>query len=456
MRADEPESVTPAGDRPVLRSDTVDVLGRPELARLWELARRRLGSNGMQVTGVLRLPGVTPSEREAIALVLGRLPSVHSDGSVRVRLAALDERLRTTAAGRGLVDVLASLDRPVAARAGARWEARNAWQDVWTRAREALAAAGLAQAPWVRYWLDALRRGGGLTRLGAPAADTLLSQAVATLATLLDPAAGPEAAPLGPAGADERRLIGRADLAQRITGDAHGLDDGTVLARLVLRGIAGATGEDPAVESDAAARRALWCAAGVVVDEVSSTVLTYGLRPEGDGWRQRALRERAEHAQETHLTLREIRAVAWELPAGTRVAVCENPRVVEEAAAARAASALVCTAGSPSTVVLDLLDRLARGGVRLRYHGDFDWPGIALANRIVRRYRASPWRMSAADYGDAVEARRRSGFPAVRLAGDPVEASWDPELAPLMAALDVTVHEESLLESLLADLVSPD
>jgi uncharacterized protein (TIGR02679 family) len=127
--------------------------------------------------------------------------------------------------------------------------------------------------------------------------------------------------------------------------------------------------------------------------------------------------------------------------------------VVEAAATARAAGALVCTAGSPSTVVLDLLDRLARGGVRLRYHGDFDWPGIARANRIVRRYRASPWRMSAADYTDAVEARRRSGSPAVRLAGDPVAACWDPELAPLMATLDVTVHEESLLESLLADLV---
>ena len=38
----------------------------------------------------------------------------------------------------------------------------------------------------------------------------------------------------------------------------------------------------------------------------------------------------------------------------------------------------------------------------LRYHGDFDWPGIAIANSVIRRHDATPWRLSAADYQAAV------------------------------------------------------
>jgi uncharacterized protein (TIGR02679 family) len=212
---------------------------------------------------------------------------------------------------------------------------------------------------------------------------------------------------------------------------------------------------------DAPARRALWRSAGVVVDEVSSTVLTYGLRPAGSGWRERALVERADHGQETHLTLREVALVEWGPLAGPRngrvtgvlVRVCENPRVVEAAAAAGLTGvALVCTAGSPSTVVLDLLERLGRAGTRLAYHGDFDWPGVALANRIVRRFSAVPWRMSADDYEHAVGESRRRATPALALRGEPVEALWDPELASSMTACGVAIHEESVLETLLADL----
>ncbi|MFF7190945.1 DUF2399 domain-containing protein, partial [Streptomyces sp. NPDC008222] len=37
-----------------------------------------------------------------------------------------------------------------------------------------------------------------------------------------------------------------------------------------------------------------------------------------------------------------------------------------------------------------LLDALATTGCRFAYHGDFDWPGIALANRVIRHYEAGP------------------------------------------------------------------
>ncbi|WP_232788641.1 DUF2399 domain-containing protein [Streptomyces odonnellii] len=76
------------------------------------------------------------------------------------------------------------------------------------------------------------------------------------------------------------------------------------------------------------------------------------------------------------------------MPAGTVVHICENPRVVEAAADSACARPLVCTSGSAATVVLTLLDALAATGCHFAYHGDFDWPGIALANRMIRCYRS--------------------------------------------------------------------
>lgn len=106
---------------------------------------------------------------------------------------------------------------------------------------------------------------------------------------------------------------GRGEFAALATGSAHGLDDGTWLARLVQRGIALAHGTE--FPGDAAGQRALWRLVSVTPDEVSSTVLTYGLRPVGGGWREQALRERADHHAEAHPTSRDLHDL--QLPAGT-------------------------------------------------------------------------------------------------------------------------------------------
>ena len=71
------------------------------------------------------------------------------------------------------------------------------------------------------------------------------------------------------------------------TGTAHGLDDNTVLARLVLRGVAPIRDEE--FPRDARGRRELWQAASVATNQVWSTALTYGLMPLGDDWPVRML-----------------------------------------------------------------------------------------------------------------------------------------------------------------------
>jgi uncharacterized protein (TIGR02679 family) len=174
--------------------------------------------------------------------------------------------------------------------------------------------------------------------------------------------------------------------------------------------------------------------------------------PLGDDWPARLLRERSLAAAETHLTMRDLRRAEWKLAPGTEIFVCENPRVVEAAMDVACQRALICTSGNPTTTVLALLDALAGAGARLAYRGDFDWPGIAMANRIIRRYGARPWRMSAADYEEHVRIARDRATPLQPLSRQPAVAEWDPELAPAMQTLGVGVQEESALELLLTDL----
>ncbi|MCZ4099183.1 TIGR02679 family protein [Streptomyces sp. So13.3] len=416
-----------------LPAETRTWLAGPDLHRLWNGTRKRLESNGLQAIGSLKVTNLNAQERTALSQLLGR---TLTSTTVTVRLDELDARLRASAAGTGLVDTLQVLGPALTDRRAVRSAAETRREHMWSSVSTSLDASALGGEDWAQQWYDGLRRSGVPGGVAPEAAVATLHQAVQILALLL-----------GPARAGVR---GRGEIAAEATGSAHGLDDGTWLARLVQRGIALAHGAE--LPDNAAGRRALWRLAGVTPDEVSSTVLAYGLRPEGDSWRERALRERTKNYAETHLTLRDLHVLRLTMAPGTLIRICENPRVVEAAADAACTQPLVCTSGSASTATLTLLDALAATGCRFAYHGDFDWPGIALANRITRRYDADPWRLHAEDYERLAARTQAQGVPRLPLSGHPVDADWDADLAPTMEGLSIALHEEATLDQLVEDL----
>lgn len=93
------------------------------------------------------------------------------------------------------------------------------------------------------------------------------------------------------------------------------------------------------------------------------------------------------------------------------------------------------------------LTQLAKAGARLLYHGDFDWPGLSIANLVIRAFGAQPWRLGSRDY--AAYADKSTGR---LLAGTPVAASWDASLAPTMRARGSAIPEEAVAATLLQDL----
>ena len=151
-----------------------------------------------------------------------------------------------------------------------------------------------------------------------------------------------------------------------------------------------------------------------------------------------------------YVTLQQLIALPVTPVAGATVHVCENPAVLRRAAAdlGPRSRPLICTEGQPSTAFHRLAAAITNASGTLRYHGDFDWPGIAIANSVIRRHNATPWRLSAPDYQAAI----REDADHVELSGPPQPTRWDPALADAMIATGRAVYEESVAAPLIADL----
>ncbi|MFE4492450.1 TIGR02679 family protein [Streptomyces niveus] len=427
---------------PRLSASVRSYLDDPSLTGLWEAARKRLERNRLAPTGTLQ----TQLDAEGAKRLGGLLGTRVEPGVRRVQLGALDTALRASAAQCGLVSVVAELTgRPLQDRTSAREAQQTAWTALWQQLDTDLTRAGLAHMGWIAGWLGELRSTGTLTRAGIEAAAAALGSAVRTIAALADT---PLHAP-AQTGAESVKQWELSELAAHTTGDAHGLDEGRLAGLLVLKAVAAACTLPP--PDSAASRRLLWEQVGVSTDSLSGTVMVWRLAPPGPHPWAGMMRTRSDLALVTHLTLQELRTVPDTAltAAGTTVYFCENPQVLQAAARYELPGILICGSGNPSAAGWELLQRLTSGGADVAYHGDFDWPGIAIAERVMRAG-ARPWRMHAADYLNAL-----TELPAERLTpltGPTVSTPWDPQLAASMAQRGLAVHEEAQLHHLLPDL----
>ncbi|WP_329433136.1 TIGR02679 family protein [Streptomyces sp. NBC_01280] len=392
------------------------LLGTGELVWLVERARRRMAREE-PLTGPVTLNAPSPAQRAAVERLLGRSPG--TGRSLRVRLEAVDAVLRRSGISPdGLAPALIALGGPVDVLSAAREREARAWQSAYAPLAE-LSTTALA------VWADRLPREGLVRRLAGDAhtAAALVEQTVRALREL--PAEPP---------------CSLSTFAARVLGDAHALDDGRPPATLLLSGVRALTGHPQ--ESGAQGRRDTWAAAGLLKDDLSSTVLTLGLRGTP------ALDWHATAGEPAVLTLRQLARQHLPLPHPT-LRICENPAVLAGAADALGPDSppLVCLQGQPSAAALTLLRQAHAQGVTLHYHGDFDWGGIRIATGLLRHVPWRPWRYRASDYR---QAARRTHLPA--LTGTPTTAPWDAELAPALSEFGVRVEEEVVIEALLQDL----
>ncbi len=412
--------------------DTVrlrQLLGSPELAWLVERARRRLLNGGAGGSVTLHEP--TAAQRETVDRLLGRRPS--RGASLTVRLEELEAILRHAQICDSLSEAVEELTGPMVDVRGQRKSLEESWAQVF-----ATTSVETGSRPAVKAWLEELRTSGLLKRLSRndpSVGRTLLEQALEI----------------------DRRLPARgvplAELAAAVADDSHALDAGAPLGTIAVR-LAAAVG-GVATWDGAEARRDAWASVGVLCDELSAPVLTLNVCGDGTTVTDRMLRLHAEAGEPCRLTTRQLLRDPPQF--GPRIAsqtihVCENPTVVASAAnrVGARSPAVVCLDGQPRTAAHLLLTQLVRAGGRLVYHGDFDWAGIHIANLVMRRYGAAPWRFSSEDYRAARGGRAPYG--GRQLQGTPVAANWDLRLEAEMIRTGRAVHEEQVLDVLVADL----
>ncbi|SOE32598.1 TIGR02679 family protein [Streptomyces sp. OK228] len=409
-------------------SDAYERYRGPEFRRLLGAARRSLERNGGEITGSISLTNPTAEERKAIIGITGAYRSADVR-RVSLPLAALDQNVRNVT-GASLRDVLERMGPPLRFRADERSAIDQARQQLLA---EGEASALHAENPWYKEWLSGLASDGTITGLINKKDERLLSQAIRVLEYLYARASGSPPVML-------------AALADATTGNTKALNPGQgSLPTLVLRALATARGVP--LEAGAEARRELWDAFDVIVDDLASRVLVLNLPAAGRGlgeW----LTDAARYGTPFHVTLHQLVTlpVTVHVP---RVYVCENPAVLRRAAGELGASSppLICAEGRPSTAFHRLARLIVNGGGRLLYHGDFDWPGIDMTNQLIGRYGAEPWKMSAEDYLEGL----RTEDDHVALSGKARSTSWDPRLSNAMQEHQAAVYEEGVADALLAD-----
>ena len=398
------------------------VLGTPDTAWLLNRLRTRLEQKG-SLTGTVTNQSASTAERIAVSRLFGK--PVRTGSSATVSLEMLDAQLRRGAWPDGLESAVVALTGPVIGPDERRAE-RAAWDETSRVLRQVTGVH-----PQLAHWVEQAERMGTLKRaVRTPAEARRLAGQLVMLAKAL-PAEG--------------EVLGV--LAARLFGHAHALDPKTTLGALAA-GLAAALGgrRGPSSAHD---RREAWRACGVVVDDLSSTVIALGL-PGGDSSpTARALAALSDSGQPAVLTYRQL--AVDDIGVCPRVVwVCENPAVVAAAADRfrRSAPALVCVNGQPGAAVVRLLTRLVKGGSGLRYHGDFDAGGISIARTLARTVPWVPWRFDEKHYRAACAA----GESFSRFTGTVGETPWDPGLSAAMHEFRLRVEEESVLHELLDDL----
>jgi uncharacterized protein (TIGR02679 family) len=394
---------------------TPPVLLELEFLPLWQHVSATLEKRGLQDRGWVSLPAGTPTA------VRARLKEIAPGRSqARLHLATLDRGLAPH--GTDLLTLLAEAGCPPTGRREAR-DAERAGRDARDEALSAAARDALEDDPWVHAWV-------GEVRSRVPD-DEAARRLVGVVARVLELADAP----------GERS---RGEVAAQAVRWAHDLDRGRAYRRpaglaLALRAGTDRHWDDPEV----------WAAAGLPGDLVATPVLTWALPLLGDGLAA-AVRSATAAGAPMPLTVLSLRDMPVDLPSGTVVLSVENPRLLEAAVQQGRAAPMICTSGNPTTAPSLLIRRLLEAGAEVSHHGDFDPDGVAITARLHAEG-VVPWRMTAADYTEALAVAERAGVELREITAPVPPTPWDPELRRAMERAALSVDEERVMDALLAE-----
>ena len=386
----------------------VRLLGGAELSDLRARLRRRyeLGPADGELPSI-QVGKLNQTERAALASLVGRKGGVAA--SITIEVAEVDRTLSDAGIAPSLRAALELLDGPIAHRETELSRIRDSWAAV---------LAGCTHRDLIAY-LSSPPNFGVLKRISGDRPDSasvICRQTEDVLGRL--PAAG----------------VPRAQIAAELLGEAHGLDSSRPVATLTLAVLRSRSSTDTSDDRDT------WATVGILVNELARPALFMNVPCSG-------LPASPGEPQYASLRLLARRPPDWAVASGP-ILVCENPNLVAILAdrLGTACPPVVCVDGHLGAAQRTILKQLKASGADLRYHGDYDWPGISIANNVIAKYGAAPWHFSAEDYVAATACAPNLSAP---LSGRPVVASWDADLTTAMKKSGIKIEEEAIAQRII-------
>ncbi len=504
------------------------LFAHPVYERLFRRVRTRY-ERLERVGGTVQLTLREEAEREALAGLLGR--DLRGMKTVTVSLAELDHILHNSRVGLRLPEFLARyFAEPLVLRSEQERERQARWEAFFCAVQRALASEESRMSAWrkqqVAAWLDGLKRGTApgsqlLRRLvheGEDDALNLLTFAVQALARLPD---------------DPGLSMRTPIFAAQLTGDPHALDAGQPLAKLFQAGlkaildqeqlqqesresengpqdvaVLGSSGgkdavilfpsqaeesltEEPPVSetqngdtddddwkgiSASLYRRRLFRRVGLMDDDISSSVATFGLtlrkqahervsddvhegKPASESCESALRHPATEFGHLVVLTLRHLEQ-NWEWDCRRPLYVVENPSVFSaiidawEAHRTLPVPQLALLSGQPSVAAIRFLEQWEGQGGIFYYNGDFDWKGMEIACRLRRMFPRSfrPWRFDSVTYSWYSDVQKCPVPLPHQQALRSLIVPWDEKL-PEQIAEGGCLYQEQIVADLIRDVL---
>lgn len=190
-----------------------------------------------------------------------------------------------------------------------------------------------------------------------------------------------------------------------ISGNPHYFDVGEHELLYLMYGICFVTKLEYPKRMNAERRRELLYRGGLLTDDLSNIVLTYGiLGTDSHGNFHLGMKDYTLRREVLTLTLYNLTLLRQAYAVGGTVYVVENPMafywLMEQQKDSKAQVAMICSAGQPTQAVWMLLDFLKESGTRMYYSGDFDPEGLLIAQRMKERYQdlVKLWHYESEDY----------------------------------------------------------
>lgn len=173
--------------------------------------------------------------------------------------------------------------------------------------------------------------------------------------------------------------------AAQITGNPHYFDDGSTAGRLLLYFIQYYFDAEEVEGSWTEKRSGLFYRAGILKDDLSNYVLTYGLRgSRKEGIEHAGLKGYFLMKEPVFITLLTLQGLE-QIWGNEIIYVVENPAVFSMLIEKYPEITVICTNGQLRLSALLLMDRLSEKSI-FYYAGDFDPEGLLIAQNLKERY----------------------------------------------------------------------